>query len=276
MKKTFVAVFVIFLAFFGPINAEENQCRVSNDHCDCGSSPCTPCDPFEDVTNAENSALYASVIRENAIYASGFVPGPDIYPDDRVAVVTCMDTRMDPLAIMGFDLGDADIIRNAGGRVSEDVIRSLVVSHKLLQTNQWFVIQHTDCGMQKFTNNVMCELLAGTIESAQRLQNCNVTLFPVEDNNVCQWQNTSNCCGKVAGEDYTPIDWLTIECGLFDSVTQDVRKIVAHPLVPSNIPVYGFVYDVKTGLLIRVPEATIDGRAVPLVCPDHEPRAANN
>jgi len=168
------------------------------------------------------------------------------------------------------------IIRNAGGLVSEDMIISLVVSHKLLQTNQWFVTQRTDCGMQKFTDKVMCELLAGTIESAQLIHNCNVTLFPIEDNDVCQWQNSSSCCGKVEGQDYTTVNWLTIDRGLIDSVTQDVRKIVSHPLVHSNIPVYGFIFDVRTGLLIQVPQATLDGRAVPLVCPDHEPRIDDN
>jgi carbonic anhydrase len=265
MATKILTVIFLFSSFFGFAH--------NRDYCDdCGSTPCAPCDPNAPLTNIENSALYASVVLENAIYASTYVPDPDIIPDDRAAVVTCMDTRMDPLAIMGFDLGDADIIRNAGGRVTEDVIRSLVVSHKLLQTNQWFVIQHTDCGMQKFTDEVMCELLAGTVESAQLIHNCNTTLVPLENNDVCQWQNTSKCCGKIEGEDYERVNWHIINHGLIDSVTEDVKKIVSHPLVPSNIPVYGFIFDVATGLLIPVPEANIDGRAVPLVCPDHEPQ----
>lgn len=270
--KKFTAL-IICLLCMSTAYTQDEQCTKSDNPCDnCGPMPCTPCDPHEQVTNIENSALYAHVVKANAIYASTFKPGPDIYPDDRAAVVTCMDTRMDPLAIMGFELGDADIFRNAGGRVTEDTIRSLVVSHKLLKTNQWFVVQHTDCGMQKFTNEVMCELLAGTLESAERIHNCNVTLFPVENNDICQWINTSNCCGKMEGVDYEPVDWHIINHGLIDSVIQDVKKIVSHPLVPSNIPVYGFIYDVKTGFLIPVPQANIDGRATPLVCPDHEPR----
>jgi carbonic anhydrase len=242
----------------------------NRDHCDCGSVPCLPCDPYEPVPNAETSILYSEVVADNMVYASTYTAQPNIIPQDHAAVLTCMDARILPNEVMGFQAGDFHVIRNAGGRANEDSIRSLVISHKLLQTNQWFVIHHTDCGMQKFTNKVMCELLAGSLVSAELTENCNETLFPVENNNVCQWRNVSDCCGKVEGEDYHPINWQTINHGLIPSVIEDVKKIVSHPLVPTNIPVYGFIFDVITGFLIPVPEATIDGRAIPLVCPDHE------
>ena len=77
-------------------------------------------------------------------------------PTRRFAVVTCMDCRLDPAKFAGIAEGDAHVIRNAGGRVSDDVIRSLLISYKMLGTNEWFVIQHTHCGMQGLTNEAVC------------------------------------------------------------------------------------------------------------------------
>ena len=77
-----------------------------------------------------------------------------------------MDARLDPAKYAGLAEGDAHVIRNAGGRASDDAIRSLVISHKLLGTNEWFVIHHTDCGMETFTNEIMSDLLADNLETA--------------------------------------------------------------------------------------------------------------
>ena len=82
------------------------------------------------------------------------------------AILTCMDARLDPAKYAGLTEGDAHVIRNAGGRASDDAIRSLVISYKLLGTREWFVIHHTDCGMEFFTNEVMGDLLANSLETA--------------------------------------------------------------------------------------------------------------
>ena len=88
---------------------------------------------------------------------SGYVEPPSHSRSRRpdAAILTCMDARLDPAKYAGLSEGDAHVIRNAGGRASDDAIRSLVISHKLLGTNEWFVIHHTGCGMEYFTNDVM-------------------------------------------------------------------------------------------------------------------------
>src|SRR6476646_2027693 len=88
-------------------------------------------------------------------------------PARRFAVLTCMDARLDPAKYAGLSEGDAHVIRNAGGRASDDAIRSLVISYKLLGTREFFVIHHTDCGMQFFTNQVMRDLLSNSLETAE-------------------------------------------------------------------------------------------------------------
>ncbi|MEX7381177.1 beta-class carbonic anhydrase, partial [Pseudomonas aeruginosa] len=87
-------------------------------------------------------------------------------PARRFAILTCMDARLDPAKYAGLAEGDAHVIRNAGGRASDDAIRSLVISHKLLGTNEWFVVHHSDCGMQLFTNEVISDLLADDLGTA--------------------------------------------------------------------------------------------------------------
>ena len=154
-----------------------------------------------------------------------------------------MDARLDPAKYAGLAEGDAHVIRNAGGRASDDAIRSLVISHKLLGTREWFVIHHSDCGMEFFTNEIMGDLLAQSLETA--------ALGPDGFYDV----------GAGPGSDEgRSVDWLTI-ADRNQSVVDDVRKIRNHPLVPAQIPIYGFVYDVKTGRLLEVPEANEAGRA---------------
>ena len=99
------------------------------------------------------SSLKAEVLQANARYAESFgrkaeLPLP---PGRRFLILTCMDARLDPAKFSGLSEGDAHVFRNAGGRATEDAIRSLVVSHKLLGTVEWFVIHHTDCGMEYAT-----------------------------------------------------------------------------------------------------------------------------
>jgi carbonic anhydrase len=129
------------------------------------------------------------------------------------------------------------VIRNAGGRASDDAIRSLVISYKLLGTREFFVIHHTDCGMQLFTNQVMRTLLANSLETAE--------LRPDGFHDV------GNGPGSRAGE---YIEWLTVS-NPQQAVVDDVTRIRNHPLVPPTIPIYGYIYDVKTGKLIEVERA---------------------
>ena len=101
------------------------------------------------------------VLAANEAYVTGFGDKGSLAlpPARRFAILTCMDARLDPAKFAGLIEGDAHVIRNAGGRASDDAIRSLIISHKLLGTNEWFVIHHTNCGMETFTNEVMRSLL---------------------------------------------------------------------------------------------------------------------
>lgn len=184
------------------------------------------------------------VLAANEAYASGFDKGDlALPPARRFAILTCMDARLDPAKYAGLAEGDAHVIRNAGGRASDDAIRSLVISYKLLGTREWFVIHHTDCGMEFFTNDLMGDLLASSLETAE--------LGP--DGFV----DVGEGPGSEAGRE---IDWLTIS-DQAGAVVDDVRRIREHPLVPAGIPVYGYVYDVRTGRLVEIPEATAVGAA---------------
>lgn len=190
------------------------------------------------------SQILNEVLTANATYAATFGNKAKLAlpPARRFAVLTCMDARLDPAKFAGLAEGDAHVIRNAGGRASDDAIRSLVISYKLLGTREWFVIHHTDCGMETFTDEVMRKLLASSLKTA--------TL------DASGWRDPGPGPGSTEG-DY--IDWLTIADNP-GSVVADVRRIRNHPLVPGDIPIYGFIYDVKTGRLVEVPAATREGR----------------
>ena len=230
-------------------------------------APLAPCNPSEQVINADNSALYAAVIAANDVFETTYIAQTDMFAKKKAIVLTCMDPRLNDLeAIMGLDLTDIYVLRNAGGRATDDAIRSLVIAYKLLAAEQIFVIQHTDCGMQKFTDAVMNDLLKESLVTSTLVKNCNVTLYPLQSNNACRWVNTSSCCGVDLCSMCGCINWLTIDHGLANSVLEDVKTIRNNPLIPSNIPIYGFIFDVITGDLIPVPKATKAGRATPLSC----------
>jgi carbonic anhydrase len=154
-----------------------------------------------------------------------------------------MDARLDPARYAGLSEGDAHVIRNAGGRASDDAIRSLVISHKLLGTREWFVIHHTDCGMALFTDETIRSLLASSLKTAT-----------IDETG---WHDSGEGGGSTEGNF---IDWLAFKDET-SSVVDDVQRIRNHPLVLREIAIYGFVYDVHTGRLIEVPEATRVGRA---------------
>src|ERR1700741_3118787 len=115
------------------------------------------------------SKILSEVLQADARYSAGFGDkgALTIPPVRRFTILTCMDARLDPAKFAGLAEGDAHVIRNAGGRASDDAIRSLVISYKLLGTREFFVVHHTDCGMQFFTNDVIRELLATSLETAE-------------------------------------------------------------------------------------------------------------
>lgn len=185
------------------------------------------------------SSVLKEVLAANTRYAAEFGKKADLQipPARRFAILTCMDARLDPAQYAGLREGDAHVIRNAGGRASDDAIRSLVISYKLLGTREWFVIHHTDCGMLLFDDETMGRLLASSLKTA-RFENG-------------AWNDPG-------GEDGSPegryVKWLTIRD--HDSgVIEDVQRIRHHPLVPKEIAIHGFVYDVRTGRLNEVPGA---------------------
>jgi carbonic anhydrase len=160
--------------------------------------------------------------RQCGCYAGNFgdkgnLPLP---PVRHFAILTCMDARLDPAKYAGLAEGDAHVIRNAGGRASDDAIRSLIISYKLLGTREWFVFHHTDCGMLLFTNDDMRNLLTSSLKTATLDQN--------------GWRDLGEGPGSTEG---SYINWLTFTDNA-KSVVEDVMRIRHHPLVPSDIPIY--------------------------------------
>ena len=137
-------------------------------------------------------------------------------PARKVAIITCMDARIHPEKALGLEIGDAHMIRNAGGRASDDALRSLVISSRLLGTAEFAVIHHTDCGMLTFTNDHLRAKLRDE-----------------------------------TGADASHIDFLPFG-DLEQSVRDDVSAILASPFIDDSIPVSGYIYDVKTGAVTRV------------------------
>jgi len=153
----------------------------------------------------------------NARYAEHFTGGDlAARPARHLAVVTCMDTRLDVYALLGLQLGDAHVIRNAGGRVTDDVLRSLIVSIEVLGTTAVAVIQHTDCGMTKTTEDGLRELVR-----------------------------------ERRGADPRDVRFLTIDDHA-ETIRADVASLRASPFLPSDLDVRGFLYDVKTGQLAPI------------------------
>jgi carbonic anhydrase len=186
------------------------------------------------------------VLEANDRYAASFGDKGQLAlpPARQFAILTCMDARLDPAAYAGLHEGDAHVIRNAGGRASDDAIRSLVISYKLLGTREWFVIHHSNCGMEFFTDEVIRQLLAHSLETAQ--------LGPDGFHDVGAGPGSTEAAY---------IDWLTI-ADSHQSVIDDVTRIRSHPLVPKAIPIYGYIYDVTTGRLVEVSEASKAGLPV--------------
>lgn len=159
------------------------------------------------------------IINANSKYAENFgkKAGLDIPPSRKLAILTCMDARLDPAKFAGLQEGDAHVIRNAGGRATDDAIRSLIISGAILGTNEWLVVHHSDCGMETFTNEEFAKKLKNTFENSEG----------------------------------SYINWHTIS-DRDESVKEDVKRIKSHPLVSRDIKISGYMYDVKSGKLTEV------------------------
>ncbi len=157
-------------------------------------------------------------LKGNEEYASNFSKSDlAMLPEKRLAVVACMDARIIVTAILGLRNGDAHVIRNAGGIVSEDAMRSLIISHHLLGTQEIMIINHTDCGMLTFKNDE----LRGELKKA------------------------------TGADSVTPNDFHAFS-DIEQNVREQIQKVKSHPWIPDTIPVRGFIYDVKTGKLGEV------------------------
>jgi carbonic anhydrase len=158
-----------------------------------------------------------NILAANEEYSKGFkygdLPGP---PSRKLAVLACMDARLSIKDLLGLSTGDAHIIRNAGGIATDDAIRSLIISHELLGTREFMVINHTGCGMLTFKDEDLREKLKEKYEA--NVDELNFHSFP----------------------------------NLEQNVRDQVDKIKSTPFLPKDIPVYGFIYNVKTGKLARV------------------------
>ncbi len=159
------------------------------------------------------------VLNANKEYAKGFALGHlPMPPARKLAVLACMDARLTVSQLLGLKTGEAHIIRNAGGIVTDDALRSLIISHHLLGTEEFMIINHTDCGMLTFKDEDLRKKL--------------------------QRQSGTAAVAPVHFHAFTSIE---------DNVREQVQKLKAHPWIPKHIPVRGFIYDVKSGKLNEVP-----------------------
>jgi carbonic anhydrase len=160
-----------------------------------------------------------TLLAANEVYADSFSQGHlPMPPARRVAIVTCMDARLDPARFLGLEPGDAHVIRTAGGLVTEDAIRSLVISHWLLGTQEVAVIAHTDCGMLTFSNDDLRARLRSEVDA------------------------------DASEVDFRPF------VDLQESVRESLRAVRESPFLPDSLELSGWIYDVRDGRLAEVRE----------------------
>jgi carbonic anhydrase len=157
-------------------------------------------------------------IKANESYVRDFKWGSlPMPPARKLAIVACMDARLMPDQALGLQTGDAHVIRNAGGIVTEDALRSLLISHYLLGTQEFVIINHTDCGMLTFKDEDLRSTLQQTTGTAAVAPNHFHAFGDLQEN-----------------------------------VRQQIQKVKSHPWSPKDVPVRGFIYDVETGKLTEV------------------------
>lgn len=169
--------------------------------------------PTEVIVMAVTPELLAANTRYAASFNKGHLQMP---PGRKVAILTCMDARLDPAKALGLSEGDAHVVRNAGGRASADALRSLTISQQLLGTREILVIHHTDCGMLTFKNEELRAKLKSEL-----------------------------------GADASEIDFLPFS-DVAQSVREDVATVRNSPYILKDTPIAGFIYDVKTGRVTPV------------------------
>src|SRR4051794_17831985 len=175
-------------------------------------------------------AVLDKILDSNEEYTRNFRYGAlSIPPARKLAVLACMDARLNVNEALGLDTGDAHIIRNAGGIATDDAIRSLIISHELLGTQEFLVVNHTDCGMLTFTDENLRKRLSEKYDT----DSAGLQFYPFPD--------------------------------LEANVKDQVDKIKSIPFLPKHIPVYGFVYDVRTGKIKEATRATATAATVPEV-----------
>ncbi|MGB3728932.1 MAG: carbonic anhydrase [Thermodesulfobacteriota bacterium] len=159
------------------------------------------------------------IISANQQYSKEFGTKSELKapPTRQLAILTCMDARLEPLKFLGLELGEAHIIRNGGGRASEDAIRSLVASYTHLGTNEFLVIHHSECGFETFTQEGMGKLLKEKLDTSE-------------------------------GEF---VNWLSISDRI-ESIKNDVMHIRNHPLISKDIEITGLLFNTKTGELTEI------------------------
>lgn len=199
----------------------------------------------------ENNGRYAS---GEVLHKSAYPGSQKIEPARQLAVVACMDARLDVEDLLGLQTGDAHIIRNAGGVVNEDVIRCLVISHHLLNTNEIILIHHTRCGMLAFTDDLLKAGLEGDPAAAKLLAGATGREFT--SCNACAHSPAAFHAFRGAIEPLdSPRDDKNMERLAWD-VRRGMSSIKNHPWLPSSGPdavsVRGFIYDVDTGKLEEV------------------------
>jgi carbonic anhydrase len=170
---------------------------------------------YEGAVAGNGRDVIDDLLANNERYAETFTGGLSALPTARLAVVACMDARLNVYAVLGLAEGEAHVIRNAGGVVTDDAIRSLAISQRLLGTTAIMLIHHTECGMLSFTE----EQFKGAIEADTGIRP--------------PW----------AAEAFTDLD---------GDVRQSIARIKASPFLPHTEQVRGFVFDVETGLLREV------------------------
>jgi carbonic anhydrase len=176
---------------------------------------------LDPVVVEDTVSVLHQLLESNRAFAASFDKGGLAAPPARkVAVLTCMDARIDPARMLGLEPGDAHVIRNAGGRASDDAIRSLIISSALLGTREFLVIHHTDCGMLTFSNDDLRARLADE-----------------------------------RGSDASGIDFLVFD-DAERALRDDVERIRSTPHLDPAIEVSGYIYDVASGVLSEVVAAT--------------------
>jgi carbonic anhydrase len=173
--------------------------------------------------------IYEENLAANQQYAEKFTLGHlPMPPARKLAIVACMDARLTVEQFLALKTGDAHIIRNAGGLVTEDALRSLIISSYLLGTRTYYVIQHTDCGMLTFTDEKLREKLKS---------------------------ETGHDASHLHFHSFSDVE---------KSVKKQLQTIRNNPFLPRDIDVHGFVYDVRTGRLREISEAAEEARAAAL------------